>query len=450
MYDRFIQRYSKRKIAIWGLGKEGLCAFKFFRKNLPHKYIILTAPSIPEGLVLDEYSEFIKEDEFFKSQIDNIDVIIKSPGISLYCDNALLAKEKNIEITSGTNIFYNLPHETKKIAITGSNGKSTVSSLLYHILKSLGYSVELGGNIGTALLDLTGESEFTITELSSYQTADFRGKADLAVLLNLFPEHIQWHGSHPQYFTDKVNLLRHARDYILNKTDPRSSHIKLPKAKFFNDSKGIHIKNNAIYQKDQKIIRADECKIIGHHNLENISAAFKVCEFYGISLPKAAQAVKSFNGLSHRLEFLGKIGRFYYVNDSISTTPESALAALKALSGYKITIILGGENRGQDFNALIHYISENDNIIVITAYETGTDLHHALSKDAPNVALFSASNLTQAQKIAAEQTDEGGLILLSPAAPSYDAFKNFEERGDLFKSNISSQGLLGKNLSSIK
>jgi UDP-N-acetylmuramoylalanine--D-glutamate ligase len=436
MYDRFIQKYSKKNIAIWGLGKEGLSAFAFFRKHLPHKHIILTAASKPDQLILDDYSHFIAEDQFFANDIDTIDVIVKSPGISLYCDNAVLAKEKHVQITSVTNIFYALPLTTKTIAITGTNGKSTVSSLLFHILKTLGHSGELGGNIGTALLDLSGTSEFTITELSSYQTADFRGTIDLAILLNLFPEHIQWHGNHPQYFTDKVNLLRHAKDYILNKTDPRSAHIKLPKSKYFNDLNGIHITENAIYQKTQLLLKAADCKIIGHHNLENISAALKACEYFGISLSLAAEAAKSFKGLDHRLEFLGKTDDHYYVNDSISTTPESAIAALKALADYKTTIILGGEERQQDYSSLVDYMSHNDNIIAITAYETGPRLHEALQKSAPNVPLFKAADLTEAQIIANSQTPKDGLILLSPAAPSYDAFKNFEERGNLFKSNI--------------
>jgi len=439
-----------KKIAIWGLGEEGMASYRFLRAHFPEKMLILINRddpgnwpdgNWPDGNWPDDnHTHFILEDDL-KEQHITMDVVIKSPGISLYHPLVTYFKERNVTVTSGTNIWFAQPRRGKVIAITGSNGKSTTCALLNHILNEhISNGSErtalLGGNIGRPLLSLPQDAEFYIVELSSYQTADLCYAPDIAVLLNLFPEHIQWHQTHTQYFADKGNLLRTGADtIILNHTDPLTKKEIAPiqKARWFNDPAAIHTDHDHILSGHKILGALKDITLPGKHNHENICAALTVCDILHLDLTECFKLAATYQGLPHRLENLGCITARTYINDSISTTPEATIAALKCFEGQAITLLIGGQDRQQDFTSFAVYIKNHPEISIIAAYETRPKICLALKAHGVSSYVTQASDLKDAVSRAQNITPKNGIILLSPAAPSYDGFTNFEQRGEAFK-----------------
>ncbi len=421
------------------MGKEGAATIRFLWAHFPNKHLTLIDHKMPKDIPDDGPMDFIPEDDLDKQAI-NFDVVIKSPGISLYHPHVKYLKDHHVTVTSATNIWFARARRGKIIAITGSNGKSTTCALLDHILKGLGQTVQLGGNIGKPLLSLSQNADYYIAELSSYQTADIYfapGQApDIAVLLNLFPEHIQWHKTHAQYYADKGNLIQAGcGSVVLNHTDALTLE-KTPGmsgVNWFNDPEGIHI-NGELIQFDEKILgNITDITLLGRHNHENICAALTVCQILGFDLAECFKLAATYPGLPHRLENLGLIKGRTYINDSISTTPEATIAALKCFEGRNITLLIGGQNRQQDFTKLALYIKHHPEINIITSYETGPKICMALEAHDVTSYVTEATGLKSGVKCAQKITPKNGIILLSPAAPSYDGFNNYEHRGESFR-----------------
>lgn len=411
------QNLNHKKIGIWGTGKEGQAAQQALLKYCPKADLIN-----------------IKEDNI--SDIFTCDILIKSPGVSLYRPEIQEATQKDIIVTSGTNLFFtNKNPQTRVIAITGTKGKSTTSSLLAHTLKYLKQSVVLGGNIGVPLLDLIEtKADIVVAELSSYQCADLTGYPDIGVLVNLYPEHLQWHGSHDRYYNDKLHMLYQAHHIILNATDSETlSRSKGISAHYFNSFNGIHIQDDFFYNGNTPLFPTNVLPLPGIHNAENACAVLSVIKMLGLCLTDCVEAFKTFQALPHRLQTLGEKNGIVYIDDSISTTPETAIAALKAIDkGQPITLIAGGLDRGQDYTNLAAFLGNYSNRIrLVTLPETGVHLAETSKKQ--GVETNITSDMKTAVNIAKRITPKGGTILLSPAAPSYNMYKNFEERGDDFK-----------------
>lgn len=412
---------QNKRIALWGMGKEGKATLSFLKKHFPDKDIIIINRDQPDGV-----DNFIPETDIEK-HLNDFDVVIKSPGISYYHDMVGKMRNAGKEVTSATNIWFAIPRKGKVIAITGSNGKSTTCALLHHILTGLGLDAELGGNIGKPLLSLRDDADYYVVELSSYQTCDLKYAPDIAVVLNLHPEHLQWHRNHKQYYHDKCNLLRRgAAVNIVNAAEPRLSDTE--NKAVFNSRDAIYFEGGMIYNSYMPVGGSAKFPLLGDHNLENLCAALTVCQKLGLVITEALRQSYTYPGLRHRLQVVGPINGHFYVNDSISTDPEASIAALKALHDKKITLLLGGEDRKQDYTELCKLIDENENVNVICSYTTGPRIYQQLNTTRKHMA----ANLEEAVKKAKKITPEGGYILLSPASPSYDAFHDFEERGNLF------------------
>jgi len=384
------QDLEHKKVAIWGMGREGLAV-----KQVLQKYASTT--------------EIIEVNEENVDDIFSVDVLIKSPGVSLYRPEIAKAKELGIVVTSGTNLFM-ANKKSKVIAVTGTKGKSTTSSLLAHTLKAYGFKVCLGGNIGVPLIDFVDESaDYVVAELSSYQCADFEGSPDVTVLLNLYPEHLQWHGSHEQYYADKKHMWSQGMWQLDNR-----------------DNK-IHIKDEFFYDDEKQLFPIASLNLRGLHNAQNACAVLAVLKHLGLDLAKAEQAFQDFKGLPHRLEIVSEQDGITFVDDSISTTPETAICAMESFKGRAITLLVGGFDRGQDYTELNRYIKDH-NVQAIALPTTGDRVetpHHV-------------STIKEAVSLAKQITGKGGVVLLSPAAPSYNQYKNFEARGDDFKASVKS------------
>lgn len=411
------QNLDHKKIGIWGTGKEGQAARRALAKHCPNAHLI----DIEESNTPD---------------ILTCDVLIKSPGVSLYRPEIQEAIQHGVTITSGTNLFFtNKSPQTQVIAITGTKGKSTTTALLAHTLKHLNQSVVLGGNIGVPLLDLVDtKTDYVVAELSSYQCADLTGRPDIGILVNLYPEHLQWHGSHQRYYEDKLHMIRQAYRIILNATNPETAvHTDDLEARYFNASDGIHIQDNLFYNGGAPLFPIATLPLPGLHNAENACAVLTAVQMLGLRLTDCAEAFKTFHALPHRLQTIGIKNGITYVDDSISTTPETAIAALKAIdNGQPITLIAGGLDRGQDYGNLAAFLGDHaDRMRLVTLPDTGSRLADMTQPQGVETSI--TSDMPTAVSIAQHMTPHGGTILLSPAAPSYNMYQNFEERGDDFK-----------------
>ena len=397
--------YKNKKVAVWGYGVEGK-ASEAFLMSFGIKPVIIT-----------------EDDE---DEITDMDLVVKSPGISLYKPIIKEAKAKGVKFTSGTELFLEYAAQLDKkpilIAVTGTKGKSTTAALLAHILKGLRKRVFLGGNFGEPLLcaaaDLA-QYDFVVAEVSSYQAADLERGFDVAILTNLYPEHLNWHGSHERYFKDKCNVVFKSSVKVVNKDDIKTNEIFAgERVVFFND---------------EKLCEAGDLPLKGEHNLSNANAVLTCLKELKFNVANAKKHLATFEPLPHRLQEVGEKEGLTFIDDSISTTPETAIAALKVFAGREVTLLVGGFERQQNYAELCKYIKEHK-VRAVTLPSTGARIYKEVTALGARAA--AAENMQEAVEIAKEITPRKGVVLLSPAAPSYDFYKNFEERGKVFKSCI--------------
>ena len=426
-----------KKIAIWGLGHEGKAAAKFIHKALPgHTLLFVDEAAGPEKIDgLPDGSLIMRGAELIAEALKDIDVVVKSPGVSLYNPTIQRLRDKGVTITSLLNLWIAEPHRAKTICVTGTKGKSTTSNLLFHTLKALGEKTGLGGNIGVPVAEIDGNKvDFAVIEVSSYQAADFEENCDVAILTSLHPEHLDWHGSPEKYFTDKLNLLKRAKTRIVNFETLESViryGIAPEKLLIFNRAEGLHAKQGRIYDGEQLIGSPDNAHLARAHNLSNVCAVLTAIKFLGLDLPAALQSMKNYLPLPHRQQELGEKDGILYVNDSIATAPHAAVAALEFYHTRPLTLIAGGFDRGIDYDPLIDYILAHNIHAVIALGPSGKRIHDGLKKhreERIGMAATMADAVSQAKTV----TPKGGVILLSPAAPSYGLFKDFIERGKCF------------------
>ena len=403
---------NAKDICLWGYGAEGKSAHRFLSKLCPDaNFTVMT--DHPEDDTQITPSAFKTKD---------FDFVVKSPGISLYHPLAQDIVESDTPLTSATNLWFEAHPDAKTLIITGTKGKSTCASLLYHLLRSMEKDVVLAGNIGVPLLDQTPRQDLTIIELSSYQLADLHHTPTMMAITNLYPEHTPWHnGSTQQYYNDKTRVAREGT-FPLFTTRKNEELLRR-----FENRQNVTWFDNFQLPNTLETPRS----LRGDHSKENIRLCLSILKHLGIDTDKALTHISSFNGLSHRLEELGKRGKYVFVNDSISTIPETTIAALSVYQDRPLCLILGGQDRGQDYTKLgedllkyniqkIYLLPENAKKIIDSVEDTSL--------------CEMCDSLEEAmQKIELSDMEEDTIVLLSPAAPSYCQFKNFEERGNTFR-----------------
>jgi UDP-N-acetylmuramoylalanine--D-glutamate ligase len=431
------------RVAIWGLGREGRAAIGFLRERHPHIPLLLLddaedaeAPSEVKNIGCAFGAQAIAR------ALGDIDVIVKSPGVSLYRREIRTARSNGAKVTSLLNLWFAERAEVATVCVTGSKGKSTTSSLIAHILTKLGREAALVGNIGVPITEIDPtKTRYAVIEVSSYQAADFDGLCDLAVLTSLFPEHIDWHGTLAAYYRDKLNLLHHTGHAILNRQAAFAlrdcAPTSQPPADLFNSESGIHWRGSEIFDGGERVGEVSCCYLTRPHNMSNLCAALTVAKVLGIEPAAALRAADGFVGLPHRQQELGEIGGVVFVDDSISTAPESAIAALSVYAGRHITVIVGGYDRGIDYGKLISTLAQGAARTVICLGASGERIQRGLlcaQKRQPESVLtaYRAQSMADAVARAKETTPPGGVVLLSPAAPSYGHYRDFAERGDDF------------------
>jgi UDP-N-acetylmuramoylalanine--D-glutamate ligase len=436
-----INELKEKKVALYGFGREGQAVLATIRQRLPDLPITLLNDSplseVPENI------EIITGNDVTNA-LQTFDVVIKSPGISAYRPDIMAAKATGVIFTSSTRLWFAENLDKTTICVTGTKGKSTTSSLIAHLLREQGLKVNLGGNVGIPLWELpTDFADIWVIELSSYQTSDFDAQPTIRVLLNLFPEHLDWHGDVDSYFNDKTRLFTAKTDSlsILNALD-ENTRLYLHGLKntiYFNELKEIHFDKKNIFDGERWLFNANSLKLAGEHNLSNLCAALSVVKALNIDPQKCKNALSTFSSLPHRLHILGEKQKITYVDDSISTTPQSALAAVKSFENQWITLLVGGYERGLDWEEVAHFAMQRPIQTIITMPNNGARIFEFLShfKEKNNSSadfpqFYQASDLQEAVMLAKKVTPPNGMIILSPGAPSYGCFKDFQERGRAF------------------
>ena len=414
MKDQIIEFLRDKSILILGFGREGRSSLEFIRQNLPEATVaIADQAEITDDVVKNTT---VISGENYLDACKNYDIILKAPGVIIKdaLDDATKAK-----ITSQTDLFMRVYHR-QVIGVTGTKGKSTTSSLIHHVLKTAGFDTQLVGNIGKPcfdVIDQISDKTVIVFELSAHQLEFIQASPYIAVLLNLYEEHLDHYVSAEAYYNAKKNIYRYqsANDLLIygdifqHATEAEIAAIPSMK---------IDITKTEIIPRDQ--IRT---QLIGEHNQLNIHGeVFK-------------QAVASFQPLPHRLEYVGTFHDIKFYNDSIATAQEAVINAIKAL-GDVDTIILGGMDRGLDYHPLVNFIRGTNirNVILLPA--TAERFRTIFAEDKYLQGLFPVANMREAVEQAYRLTTPSKSCLLSPAAASYGFYKNFEERGDDYKNLV--------------
>ena len=435
-----------RRVALWGFGREGRATLAVLTAmaNPPAGIAVVTdgAPTDAERAPAAALPWLHGEEGI--TWLCASDVVVRSPGISRYRDDALRVAAAT-RVTTATNLWGAEHEDETVIAVTGSKGKSTTSSLIDHLARAAGMRTVLAGNIGIPLLaHLHPEPapDLWVLELSSHQISDLDWSPRIGVLLNLYREHLDWHGTEERYFADKLNLFAHRPGMVavLNREDARTRALApaLPgRHVWFGDPAGYHTDGSAILWRDERLVDGDRLKLRGRHNLLNACAALIALEEAGAEVRSLVPALSGFRPLRHRLEPVGDAGGVTFVNDSIATIPEATVAALDALEGRPVVLIAGGFDRGQDYASLARRLRRDRGVLaVVTLPPSGNRLAGELAALPGAPPVLSADDLDEAVRLARAHAIPGSVMLLSPGAPSYGAFRDFEARGDAFRALV--------------
>ncbi|HRN96747.1 MAG TPA: UDP-N-acetylmuramoyl-L-alanine--D-glutamate ligase, partial [Candidatus Levybacteria bacterium] len=436
--------FSHKKIAILGFGVEGKSALHILSSKGAQVTVYDTKPE--NAFDKKEISDFQAQGIIFKfeafSELDSYDLIVRSPGVPV--THPELIKIPKDTITSVTKLFFDLC-PCPIIGVTGTKGKGTTSSLIYKMLKAGGKDAYLGGNIGTPALDflqkLTQDS-IAVLELSSFQLADLHKSPHIAVMLMVTSEHLDIHKDVDEYVDAKRNILKFqiSEDYaILNKDYPASneSDVYTDAQVFFisrehDIDRGCFVKDRKIViryaGKDEIVIPTNRILLPGKHNLENVCAAVMAAKLAGVGKHDIATVLRSFKGLEHRLELVRTVKGVRYYDDSFSTTPETAEAAIEAFEDPKI-LILGGSSKNSDFTRLGELISKTESIKGIIGIGEEWERMKVQFPNPKFEIIEECKTMNEIVQKASELGEPGGVVLLSPACASFDMFKDYKDRG---------------------
>jgi UDP-N-acetylmuramoylalanine--D-glutamate ligase len=379
-------------------------------------------------------------DQTFLSQ----DLIIPSPGVPSEAPLLQAARAQGIAIWSEMELAYRFL-KGRLIGITGSNGKTTTTSLIAHLLDSAGLPVILAGNIGTPLIarvEETSERSISVVEMSSFQLELITTlRPDVSVFLNLTPDHLDRHGSLDAYGRAKARIFENQTETdsaILNADDPLTAQFVPSRPQVFWFSRKQRVAQGTFVREDQIVFRRDgmeevllrleDIKLAGAHNLENVLAAALAARLAGADAAAIARGVRSFAGVEHRLEFVAEIRGVRYFNDSKATNVDATLKGLDAFPG-RILVILGGKDKGSDYTVLRQSLREKAILVLLI----GAAAEKIESQIAGSTAIERAGTLERALEIAGHRAQPGDIVLLAPACASFDQFQNYEHRGRVFK-----------------
>ena len=430
-------------MGVWGAGREVRSFAKQLARRLPTARIVVAAfdtepdPGALEALGARGARVAVGAEA--AAALASCDVVVRSPGVSIHREEMQSLREREVPVTTATGLWLAEREGNGVIGITGTKGKSTTATLAHHLARAAGKRVELVGNIGAPALDLLDRepAELVVLELSSYQIADLEIGPEVAVITSLFPEHVDWHGSYPVYRADKLRIfgLPRVRTGVFNARFPElSSAVSgVEQVLPYGAPGGWDAEPGGISAGGELVVSEAELPLPGTHNALNLCAALTALQAVGVK-PELPEALDGFEPLPHRLEVIGERSGVLWVNDSISTTPESTLGALEAFAERDVVLLGGGQDRDQDYALLGRELAERGATVVGMPTTGERIVDAARAAGLPESKSLLATDMKEAVSRARGLASPGGVILLSPAAPSYDRFRNFEERGELFRS----------------
>ncbi|MBN8726902.1 MAG: UDP-N-acetylmuramoyl-L-alanine--D-glutamate ligase [Xanthomonadales bacterium] len=426
-----------RRVAVWGWGREGRAAVAAVRTRLPHQPLTLfCSETEAAGAGAPDTDIRIVTRAPDAEVLAGFDLIIKSPGISAYRTEILAARARGTLFTSGTALWFGERPDARVIAVTGTKGKSTVTALVAHLLRALGWRVALAGNIGLPLLELLDPPltpDWWVVELSSFQTRE-AAAVEVGVVNNLGEEHLDWHGSRECYAADKLALMAVARRLVVNARQPDLLERSAGHAdrRLFGTEVGWELRDGALWRAGRRAFELADSPLPGAHNALNACAALAAVEAAGEDAFAAAAAIASFQPLPHRLQPLGEAGGLVWIDDSIATTPQATLEALASLPGRAVTVLVGGFDRHLDWSGFAAAVRGHPPHAIITMGAAGPRIHALLAETGGAYRLQACDGLDAAVMSARALAPPGGVLLLSPGAPSFDEFHDYAERGRHF------------------
>lgn len=452
--EEFNKFLDSKKVAIIGMGVSNLPLLDYFYdKNAKVTVFDKNTPSDEIMEKINKYRYEVEIGEYNLSRLNGFDIIFRSPSVLPTREELVTAANKGAIITSEIEMVLKLA-PCKIIGVTGTEGKTTTTSIIYEILKSSGKNCFLGGNIGkpifTEIKNMKPE-DIVVLELSSFQLMGMRVSPDISVVTNMYPDHLNIHSSYEEYQQAKKNIFLHQNEngvVILNYdneiTRKFADEVKSNLVYFSSLQK---LKNGYVYDrkdetikryangKSENILKKQEIKLRGIHNYENICAALAATASI-VDEKSQIKAIKEFNGVEHRLEFVRELNGVKYYNDSIGTSPASTIAGLNAFDE-NIILLAGGSDKGLDYTEIGETIAKKVRVLLLTGptaekIENATKL--AMNKAGKEtVEIIHCKDLQEAVSMANEKAKSGEIVLMSPASASFDAFKNFIERGIKFK-----------------
>jgi UDP-N-acetylmuramoylalanine--D-glutamate ligase len=422
---------SMENCLIVGLGKTGISAQNYCERN-----------NIAYDIWEDAKNQEIEADKILEKK----DFLIVSPSFQKSHFLSRKAIQKNIPIYTDIDLF--MQGQTRPvIGITGTNGKSTTTALLNHLLNSAGMKSYMGGNIGIPVLDLTSDAKIYVLELSSYQLElSSVLPLEVGILLNITPDHLEWHKTFDHYISSKEKIFQNCRHPVICIDDNYTQeifnrlkdHNKNPIITISTKQKAIYwLNDNVLMYKETPLCSVQEFKLKGLHNIQNILCAMAAAQIMGVSVENIIKGLLSFNGLEHRQEYVGSMEDIIFINDSKATNADATSHALKAYSDSDIYWIVGGKQKEEGILPLCHFFPKLKGCYLIG--ESQENFSQLLDEN--NIPYLKSETVENAthhafQQAKASKSLNKKIILLSPACASFDQFKNFEERGELFKNIV--------------
>jgi UDP-N-acetylmuramoylalanine--D-glutamate ligase len=430
------------RVGVWGAGREIASFAAQLSRRLPAADIAVVAfdeppaPDVVASLGVPG-AKVVSGSEVLEA-LSGCEVLVRSPGVTIHRPEIESLIERGIVVTTATALWLAEREGRGVIGVTGTKGKSTTAALAAHLIRASGRAVELAGNIGRPALELLDcdPGTLAVVELSSYHVADLTIGPEVATITNLFAEHADWHGSEASYRAEKLRILElpAVRTAVLPARFPDLVQAPTMAARvLFGQPGGWDLTDGGVMFAGELRVPVAELPLPGEHNALNLCAALTALEAAGVTPPADLPgALAGFEGLGHRLQTIAERDGVTWVDDSISTTPESALAALASFPGRPLVLLGGGQDRGQDYGELGRELARlGANVVGIPS--TGPRLLEAAARAGlPAHLSHAAGDLAEAVELARACAQPGTVVLLSPAAPSYDNFKNFEERGEHF------------------
>ena len=446
-YSEYIKSVKNKNVGFLGLG----------RSNMPLIKMLVSAGvsvTVRDGKEKGSFGDMEKELKMLRvpfitgeGYLNNLalhDIIYKTPGMRGDKPEILEAEALGTVVTSEMELFFELC-PCKIFAVTGSDGKTSTTTLIYKILTEAGYTCHLGGNIGRPLIgdiEKIKPTDFAVVELSSFQLFNMKKSADVAVITNISENHLDWHKDYEEYIEAKKNIFIHQETddlvvlnednyYTREMKDDKDGNVKTFSRKTEAD---VYLKDGAIYSDGIEIMKVSDIKIPGMHNVENYMAAIAATHFY-VSPEDIKKVATTFGGVEHRNELVREVEGIFYYNDSIASSPTRTMATLSSFNE-KVILIAGGYDKNLNYEPLGPVIAEKVKHLVLVG--ATSDKIEAAAKNAGFSSIERTTDFAEAINLAKSAAEKGDKIVLSPASASFDMFKDFEQRGNIFKEIVNS------------